>query len=192
MQDEIAKKKIGQILRAARERAGLGVRELARKADLSHAAVSRLESGDMNLGPVVLGKVSSILSFTAKEHTDLLEAAQIVSARMRGASQVMASGSTDWDALCLCMIKACGHQFGVSEVDFFQGFGVKSGIWTKGYDLLIRLRDQTWLGFAIKTDEIRIARTEVYDHKALPKPDGKAFESAGGIILSLTQRRIDP
>lgn len=185
MQEETAKKKIGQILRAARQRAGLGVRQLARMSGLSHAAVSRIESGDMNLGPVVLGKLSSVLAFSNDEHREFVAASQVVSARMRGASQVLASGSTDWDQICLCMIKGYGHHFGVIERDFFQGFGHKSGIWTKGYDLLIRLRDQTWLGFAFDVDEVRIAKTTVDDPSALPKQSGLDFVTEGGIVLTV-------
>jgi len=189
MQDP--KLKISEILKNARERAGLGVRELGRAANVSPSDISKLEKGIVKLGPVTLQKLSSVLPLTPEERGHLAEWAGLTSSRMQTAPQI-SSAATDWDQFCLAMLRLTRHQSGVSEESFFQGFGVKSGIWTKGYDLLIRLRDQTWLGFAIKTDEIRIARTEVDDHKALPKPDGKAFESAGGIILSLTQRRIEP
>lgn len=189
MQDP--KLKISEILKSARERARLGIRELGRATNVSPSDISKLEKGIVKLGPVTLQKLTSVLPLTPEERGLLAEWSGLTSSRMQTAPQIL-SAATDWDQFCLAMIRLTRHQTGVSEENFFQGFGVKSGIWTKGYDLLIRLRDQTWLGFAIKPEEIRVARTGVDDHKALPKTEGKAFESAGGIILLLTQRRISP
>ena len=188
MKNQEPKSKISEILKNARERAGLGIRELARATKVSPSDISKLEKGIVKLGPVTFQKLSSVLPLTPEERGNLAEWAELTSSRMKTAPQI-SSAATDWDQACLAMIRFTRHQTGVSEDLFFQGFGVKSGIWTKGYDLLIRLRDQTWLGFAITPGEVRVARTTGDDHKALPKPEGKAFESAGGIILLLALHR---
>ncbi|MCB1204775.1 MAG: helix-turn-helix transcriptional regulator [Verrucomicrobiae bacterium] len=184
MKDQDPRTTIARIFRDARLRAGWGVRDLGRRAELSPATISKIEKGEIALGPVTMRKLTAALSLNPSERDQVAEAASEGSARMKTSSKVAAEWA-DWDQICLAMIRFTRHQTGVEEDEFFQGFGIKSGFRAKGYDLLIRLRDQTWLGFVFKTDEIRVARTEVDDHTALPKPDGTEFDHAGGVTLSL-------
>ena len=58
-----------------------------------------------------------------------------------------------------------------------------NGYGAVGYDLLIRLRDQTWMGFAFDEDEVCLIKNSTDDHTALPKPWGETFRKEGGIIL---------
>ena len=156
---------------------------------MTPSTISKLERGEIVLGPVTLRKLAGVLPLTSDELDQLSEAAAEISARMKTSAKIFAEADAH-DALCVLLLRAVGARLGVEEKDFFQGFGIRSGIWTKGYDFLIRLRDQTWLGFAINPSEVRVARTEVDDHNALPKPDGKDFETAGGVTLLLTPAHL--
>ena len=171
-------------LREARKAKKLTQKELAARSGIWQETISKIEKGEIALGPVTMRKLTAALSLNPSERDQVAEAASEGSARMKTSSKVAAEWA-DWDQICLAMIRFTRHQTGVEEDEFFQGFGIKSGFRAKGYDLLIRLRDQTWLGFVFKTDEIRVARTEVDDHTALPKPDGTEFDHAGGVTLSL-------
>lgn len=180
---------IGKILQQARTDAGLSVRGLAGLAGISTSAVYNLEHSKGALGPVTLQKLSSALSLSPEQRAQLAELAGLTSTRMKTAPQI-SSAATDWDQFCLAMLRFTCCETGVNEDLFFQGFGVNSGIWVKNYDLLIRLRDQTWLGFVINPGEIRFARTADDDPKSLPKPDCVDFKKAGGNIVLLIPAEI--
>jgi transcriptional regulator with XRE-family HTH domain len=185
MKDQAPRTTIAKIFREARLRSGWGVRDLGRRADVTPSTISKIEKGEIALGPVTMRKLTAALPLSPAERDQISEAANQDSARMLTSSKLAAEWA-DWDALCLALIRVTNHLTGVTEEDFFQGFGTKSGIWRKGYDLLIRLRDQTWLGFVIKPGEIRVARTTVDNHNALPKPESKEFESVEGLSLLLS------
>jgi len=52
---------LGIVLRDARTRLGLGVRELARRADVPASTVSRVESGKLKPSPAVLARLAAAL-----------------------------------------------------------------------------------------------------------------------------------
>jgi transcriptional regulator with XRE-family HTH domain len=191
MQKENAKTRIAEIIRTSREREGLGLRELARLTEVSHAVVSKIEAGKCNLGPVVLGRILSVLPLSKEEQGELVNAALVVSPKMRGVTRMLQStASTDFDSLCIALIRCHGHQVGVGPSDFHQGFGPKSGLCLKGYDLLIRLfvddaTEACWLGFGFAPDETWLALTQLDDYKTLPNPRADDFEARGGLRFSL-------
>lgn len=189
MKSQIAKNQIARILSTAREKSGLGVRELARAAGLSHSVVSTLEAGTGTLGPMTLQKLIAVLPFTAGEREKLFKAAAATSVRMQ-TSPGFAKASTDFDSLCIAMIRCHGHRVGVGPSDFYQGFGPKSGLCLKGYDLLIRMfvddaTEACWLGFGFAPDETWLALTQLDDYKTLPNPRADDFEAKGGLRFSL-------
>lgn len=69
------------MLRAARERAGLGVRETARKAGLSSGYVADLEAGRRCPSVTVAQRVAEVLDLGEAERAQLLAAAVTAAGR---------------------------------------------------------------------------------------------------------------
>ncbi|MFG2473543.1 helix-turn-helix domain-containing protein [Streptomyces fagopyri] len=66
---------LGQLLRSARERAGLGVRETARRSGLSGGYVSDLEAGRRCPSLTVAQQLADTMGLTEDERAQLLAAA---------------------------------------------------------------------------------------------------------------------
>lgn len=66
---------LGPMLRQARERAGLGLRETARRAELSGGYVARLEAGDRCPSATVAGRIACVLELDERERAQLYAAA---------------------------------------------------------------------------------------------------------------------
>lgn len=60
---QTARERIGHLMRAAREEAGLTVRELADKAGISHSHIVRIENGRYNVTVDTLDKLGKVLGF---------------------------------------------------------------------------------------------------------------------------------
>lgn len=61
---EDARAVIGRMVREAREKSGLTVRELADKARMSHSHIVRIEAGRYNVTVDTFDKLGSVLGFT--------------------------------------------------------------------------------------------------------------------------------
>jgi transcriptional regulator with XRE-family HTH domain len=55
--------------------------ELARRIDLNHSYISRLESGERNPARETINKLSDALGLTARQHDEFMDAAGFVSKR---------------------------------------------------------------------------------------------------------------
>lgn len=191
MQDNLAKKKIGKILRAARDRAELGVRELARQANVSPAMISRVESGDCRLGLEVLGKLSYVLPFTDDDHNQLASLGFQVSSEMRSASIVFANPPYAKlgivESSCRAWLRLLGPHVGVNEKDFVQVRIPENEC--KQYDLLIQVTDQSWVGIEFKKNEVWVARSKTDAPNDLPTTTRRSFRENGGVILKLVEEK---
>lgn len=67
---------LGIRLREAREATGLGVRELARRLDMSHATISNYEHGKRSPQVEDIASILAALGVTGQQRTDLLELAK--------------------------------------------------------------------------------------------------------------------
>ena len=187
MKNQTARQKIAEILRSRRVDKSLSVRGLARKAGISTSAVYNLENGKDNLGPVTFQKLAAVLPFTPEDREQLALAASATSTRMK-TSPGFANTSNDYDHLCKCLLRAFGDRWAVNAEDFFQGYGPKSGVTRKEYDLLIRLRDTSWMGFEFKSGGVSVAKTDTDEPGDLQKPGTKEFEERGGITYHLVAK----
>lgn len=66
---------LGPMLRAAREGAGLGVREAARRAGLSSGYVAHLEAGDRCPSRTIAARLAAVLELDDDEQAQLYAAA---------------------------------------------------------------------------------------------------------------------
>jgi transcriptional regulator with XRE-family HTH domain len=58
---------LGEYLREAREQAGLSIRELARLAEVNHAFLARVESGERGASAELLQRLADVLDVDAAE-----------------------------------------------------------------------------------------------------------------------------
>lgn len=181
---------IGEIVKSARQRLGVGIRELARRSGVAVSAVSDVEAGKGRLGPVTLRKLSEALPLTEDEHQRLFEAAKLVSSRMKtpGGS---ASAVGEFDALGQTLLRSFGHVFSLRARDLLQAFGPKSGNCVEGYAVVMRLKDNRWIGYGFNRDEVFMAMSEVDDPLSLPDPARKDFGEQGGVRLRMVNAEPD-